>query len=175
MVSAGSIPAHSSKKIVDKMKHTKYIVEAYNRGYRINDEGHAISPHGKVLKPLCASNGYYYFNMRINKVNGSVYYHRLMAYQKYGELLFSADCVRHLNGNSIDNSYDNIEIGSRSDNMMDIPKEIRVRKSANANMKYKNIDEIRNYYNNCKSYKETMERYGISSKGTLYYILKNRK
>jgi hypothetical protein len=94
-----------------------------------------------------------------------------MAYQKYGELLFAADCVRHLNGNSLDNSYDNIEIGSWSDNMMDIPKEIRVRRS----VKYKNIDEIRNYYNNCKSYKETMERYGISSKGTLYHILKNRK
>jgi hypothetical protein len=157
------------------MKYTKYIIEAYNRGYRINDEGCAISPHGKVLKPLCASNGYLRFNIRINKVHGSVFYHRLMAYQKYGELLFASDCVRHLNGDSHDNSYDNIEIGSWSDNMMDIPKEIRVRKSINANIKYKNIDEIRNYYNNCKSYKETMERYGISSKGTLYYILKNRE
>lgn len=157
------------------MKYTKYLVEAYNRGYRINDEGHAISPHGKVLKPYKTPKGYYRFNIRINKVTGNVFYHRLMAYQKYGELLFAANCVRHLNGNSIDNSYDNIEIGSWSDNMMDIPKEIRVRKSANANIKYKNIDEIRNYYNNCKSYKETMERYGISSKGTLYHILKNRE
>lgn len=157
------------------MKCTKFLVEAYNMGYRINDEGHAISPNGEVLKPYCAKNGYYRFTIRINKVPGSVPYHRLMAYQKYGDLLFAANCVRHLNGNSLDNSYDNIEIGSWSDNMMDIPKEIRVRKAANANMKYKNIDEIRNHYNNCKSYKETMERYGISSKGTLYHILKNRK
>lgn len=157
------------------MKCTKFLVDAYNMGYRINNEGHATSPHGKVLKPYRNNRGYYRFNIRINKVSGSVLYHRLMAYQKYGELLFAANCVRHLNGNSLDNSYDNIEIGSWSDNMMDIPKEIRVRKAANANMKYKNIDEIRDYYNNCKSYKETMERYGISSKGTLYYILKNRK
>lgn len=30
--------------------------------------------------------------------------------------------VRHLNGNILDNSIANIEIGTNSDNMMDIPE-----------------------------------------------------
>ena len=34
--------------------------------------------------------------------------------------------------------------------------------------------EIKDFYNDCKSYKKTMERFDIKSKGTLYNILKNR-
>ena len=38
---------------------------------------------------------------------------------KYGEEAFEADCVRHLNDNSLDNSWDNIVIGTHMDNHLD--------------------------------------------------------
>lgn len=45
--------------------------------------------------------------------------HRFVAYLKYGEEAFLADCVRHLNDDSLDNSWDNIAIGSHMDNHLD--------------------------------------------------------
>ncbi|WP_430794437.1 HNH endonuclease [Bacillus thuringiensis] len=48
--------------------------------------------------------------------------HRIIAYLKYGETAFEAECVRHLNDNSLDNSWDNIEIGSLYDNHLDAVK-----------------------------------------------------
>jgi hypothetical protein len=59
--------------------------------------------------------------------------------------------------------------------MMDKSKEIRLRTAINATpIKYSNVDEIRMYYNTCHSYKKTMEKFNISSKGTLHYILNSR-
>jgi hypothetical protein len=91
--------------------------------------------------------------------------------------------IRHLNGNSLDNSYKNIGIGTLSDNRNDIPKEIRLRNSLNASKKSifytrkfsdLEISNIRLFYNSCKSYKKTMKEYQISSKGSLHHILKNK-
>jgi hypothetical protein len=36
------------------------------------------------------------------------------------------------------------------------------------------VEEIKKYYSNCRSYKETAEHFDISSRGTLHYLLKNR-
>jgi hypothetical protein len=158
------------------MKARVALLETYEKGYRINNEGCAISPSGNKMRfRKAGKGGYYHINYKKNNVNHAVPYHRLMAYQKFGDLLFAADCVRHLNGNHLDNSYDNIEIGTLSDNMMDKSKEIRLRTAINATpIKYSNVDEIRMYYNTCHSYKKTMEKFNISSKGTLHYILNSR-
>jgi hypothetical protein len=48
--------------------------------------------------------------------------HRFVAYTKYGEATFEADCVRHLNDNSLDNSWDNITLGTHYDNHLDAVK-----------------------------------------------------
>lgn len=58
---------------------------------------------------------------------------------------------------------------------MDIPKQVRIKKSLHASSflkKYEN-DEVKKYYNKTKSYKKTMSKFNISSKGTLHYILNN--
>ena len=157
------------------MNAREVLVEAYNRGYRIDKDGNAISPSGKKLSIRVDGKDYQTIGIRINRMLYSVPCHRLMAYQKFGDLMFSVDCVRHLNGNHRDNSYDNIEIGTMSDNMMDIPKEIRVKSAISATtIKHGNVLEIREYYNICNSYKKTMEKFNISSKGTLHYILNSR-
>ena len=158
------------------MTDRESLIRAYNKGYRIDREGYAISPSGRKMKfRKAGKGGYYCINYKVDNVNHSVPYHRLMAYQKFGDLLFAADCVRHLNGNHHDNSYDNIEIGTLSDNIMDIPQEIRRRSAIIAtNIKYDNVEEIREYYSKVNSYKKTMDKFNISSKGTLHYILNSR-
>ena len=72
---------------------------------------------------------------------------------------------------------DNIEIGTFSDNMFDIPKEKRIERSRKSNVKYKNeeLKNILSFYSESKSYKKTMIKFNISSKGTLWHILNNRK
>lgn len=88
--------------------------------------------------------------------------------------------IRHLNGNSFDNTFNNIGIGTPHDNSMDIPKEVRQRSAiyaSKAAIKYpiELVQEIKEFYNQCKSYKQTMEKYNIFSKGTLWHILNGRK
>lgn len=103
--------------------------------------------------------------------------HRLQAYQKFGDDIYEEGIeVRHLDGIRTNNSYENIEIGTSSDNKFDIPIEIRKIKSSNANKKYSDelVLEIKEYYNSGHTYKETMEKFNISSKGTLSYIINNR-
>lgn len=100
--------------------------------------------------------------------------HRLQAYQKYGDMLYGEGMmVRHLNGDSLDNSWGNIAIGTNSENQMDIPEQIRLFRAryASSFMQKHNHDDIISFYKENKSYKKTMEKFEISSKGTLHYIL----
>lgn len=113
--------------------------------------------------------------------NRRVRVHRLQAYQKFKDKIYGSNIVvRHLNGNSLDNSFNNIGIGTQVDNAIDRPKEDRIkhgRLAASFNIKYPKelIDEIKEFYNNCKSYRQTKEKYNISSSGTLWHILNGRK
>ena len=81
--------------------------------------------------------------------------------------------VRHVNADRGDFSWDNILIGTHSQNMMDIPEHIRLAKALHATSHVRKYDkgEVRKFYNGCKSYKKTMEQFDISSKGTLHFIL----
>lgn len=83
---------------------------------------------------------------------------------------------RHLNGNEKDNSYDNIGIGSAHDNAMDKDPAVRLAASRIASkynpLRYpkEKILSIKNDRKIGMTYKEIMEKYGISSKGTVSYI-----
>ena len=76
--------------------------------------------------------------------------------------------VRHLNGNSKDNSFDNIEIGTHSENMMDIPKEKRFLGGSEPIHKHKEIIEDRK---KGFTYNQLCKKYNISSKGTISFII----
>jgi len=56
---------------------------------------------------------------------------------------------------------------------MDIKSEVRIAKSKHASsfIKVHNHDEIISFYKKEKSYSKTMNKFNISSKGTLHYIL----
>ena len=155
-------------------------IKLYNLGYRVTAQGDMRGLNGKPIGSLC--NGYYRIHVRIKKKlhskikNGYIncLVHRLQAYQKYGEDIYKKGIVcRHLNGNPLDNSIDNIAIGTQSDNMMDRKKEDRIahaKLASSYNQKH-NPDVIKKYYAKAKSYKKTMAEFNISSKGTLHYIL----
>ena len=162
-------------------KEMNNTISAYEKGYRVTRDGIVVNPSGsQIVEMIGNSNGMKYKRFGIRLDTGErvcVYTHKLQAYQKYGDEIFDVESIRHLNGNSLDNSFDNIAKGSRSENMMDVPEDIRMERAINATKsvtKYNNTrDEIVAYYNICRSYSETMKHFGISSKGTLYYILHN--
>lgn len=155
-------------------------IEAYRRGYRILDDGTLVDPKGNKVKGSITKNGYYETAIRIRGNISKFRFHRLQAYQKYGLKIYDIGIVvRHLNGNSKDNSPSNIDIGTDRDNKMDMPREQLLALSINASSyvtKYSKSDvrDIKEYHNESRSYINTMKHFGISSKGTLHFILNKR-
>lgn len=157
-------------------KYKENIEIAFNKGYKVDLNGNVIYKEKlrkcqiKKDKSNCC---YYVFNIRNKKSLITIKVHQLQAYQKYGEKIFKDDIVvRHLNGNSLDNSYNNILIGTQSDNIMDIPEEKRKATAIHAASfitKY-NHKEIYDFYIQTKSYKQTMQKFNIPSKNTINMI-----
>lgn len=156
------------------------IIDAYKKGYRVNEQGQLVSPKGSIRSSREGKNGYLQINHHVGKSQMVLSIHRLCAYQKFGDIVFATDCVRHLDGNKKNNSPSNIEIGTFSDNCLDIPKEKRIRYAKNASSHqttYRSesvINEIKEYYKRTGSYKLTKQKYGIASSGSLWYILNKR-
>lgn len=105
-------------------KTNEAIREAHRRGYIVLDDGAVISPYGTIRSQRIRGNKkkdrYYYISMAFDKKSFPLPVHKLMAFQKYGEKMFeNGICVRHLNGDSLDNAVGNIAIGTLSNNMMD--------------------------------------------------------
>lgn len=104
--------------------YNKALLEAYRKGYRITPQGETLNPKGKIISGVINIDRKGHksrkHNFRINSKNVAFKAHRLQAYQKFGNEIFQKGIVvRHLNDNSVDNSWDNIEIGTQSDNMKD--------------------------------------------------------
>lgn len=110
----------------------------------------------------------------------SVKLHRIIAYQKYGDLIYVKGMqTRHKDNNKLNNDPSNILIGTQSQNMMDLSSDIRLKKSIHATTfkrKFSDleVEKIRKYHAINRSYKRTMQKFDISSCGSLWYIL-NKK
>ena len=163
-------------------KANQYLLDAHSTGYRIDKQGNIISPFNGIING-CIQQEYKQFCFNdSNKKSQNIKVHRMLAYQKYGMDLFEEGIeVRHLDGDSLNNSWDNIAIGTHQENMMDIPKEIRKKSSLKAstaaakkNRRFTDLEmkEIRDYHNHGYTYFETMKKYNISSSGMLWNILK---
>ena len=153
------------------------ILEAFNRGYVVSLEGQAYNKKGEKVGYL-TSNGRVSFKIRIKGISTTIPVHRLHAFQKYGHNLFNDGIeVRHLDAIPDNNSWENIAIGTHSENMMDIPEQIRISKAihASSSLKKYNNKEIIEFHNIEKSYKKTMKKFFITSKGTLNYILSKKQ
>ena len=162
------------------MKVSKKVLEEFfERGYYISKEGKIYNDQDVELKGW-SDGGYLRVGLRIKdfKIPKSVKVHILQAYQKFGDKIFEEGIVvRHLDGNPLNNSWDNILIGSYSDNRLDMEKNLRTELSTNASRKKQ--DNVRTYENRCKIYEdlkngvpysEIMVKHNISSKGTLSFM-----
>jgi hypothetical protein len=158
------------------MTNSEQIVLAHSKGYRVTDDGRVLSAKGRERKTQKDKFGYpkFTFKMAARKT-GHVRVHRLQVFQKFGEsALLPGIHARHINGNPADASYVNMEIGTASENMMDIPKTVRVRKAATAALKY-DLIAVRQFFAICKSRSKTMLQFGITSKGTLHNLLNRQQ
>jgi hypothetical protein len=156
---------------------------AYDRGYRVLADGR-VQGLTKILNLSTVFQNklpYYRINFRgYNQDRLICKVHQLAAYQKYGDKVFKDGIqVRHLDNNSLNNAEDNITIGTAFDNAGDKLPETNKRTSIFASTHVRKfsdteMEEIRCFHAKTRSYKETMECFGISSKGTLHYML-NKK
>ena len=162
-------------------EQNKYTKKVYEKGYRVIN-GKLYNPSGMELKVyIHPKESYHSFGIR-RENNGkkiTLWIHKLIAYQKYGDKLFEPGIqVRHKDGNRGNNLDDNILIGTQSDNMMDCPEENRMRRAKNTSShirKFTNVEveKIREERRKGKTYKQLMEMFDISSKGTMNHILNN--
>jgi hypothetical protein len=130
------------------MNQKEAIKKAFEKGYRVLSDGRV--KFGKKFRKLNYQNTkykYWRFTVQFHGEFAQIYVHRLAAYQLYGEYLFKKGiCVRHVNGNSLDNDFKNIKIGTASDNMMDKSPYIRMRSAKIAANKLRKFsdEEIKN-------------------------------
>ncbi len=153
------------------------ILVAKERGLYTKD-GVVFSKKGKPRKTSLVE-GYPSFSIKFPKSRKSLMIkcHRLAAYEKYGASLFGDGIVvRHGSLGPLNFSHDNLLIGTQSDNSLDRNPETRRTHSVRAASFLRKFTdtvvlEIKNDRKSGLKYKEIMKKYGISSKGTLYYIL----
>ena len=96
-------------------QYKEAIKIANKKGYYVDKNGNVFYKN-KIrkcqIRKFKPNIKYYFFNIRNNNKIMSVKVHQFQAYQKYGNDIFKENIViRHLNGNSLDNSYENIAIG----------------------------------------------------------------
>jgi hypothetical protein len=148
---------------------------AFAKGYRVSPDGQTVTSRRGYVRKLCKKNGEYrVVTVSIHRRVYPVMVHRLQAYQHFGEAIFAAECVRHLDGNPANNAVGNLALGTASENMMDIPADIRLSKARIASAAATKHDhaEVLEFYRATKSYAKTMRKFGISSKGTISFIVR---
>ena len=150
---------------------------AYTKGYRALEDGSVVGLKGHKLSLWVCPSGYKSFNVNLgNNVNVLVCVHRLVAYQKFGDAAFAPKAhTRHLDGDPGNNTWDNIDMGTASQNMMDIPKEARIQhaqKGGNAVRRFtaEEVVQIRLEHAAGDSYNKLAEKWGVG-KSTLSFIL----
>ncbi len=160
----------------------KNEIYAYNKGYRVNREGVLLNPDGKTLKGYY-KNGYKYYKLRKEEdytKYAAFKISRLQAYQKYkNDMYHKGIVVRHLNGKRDDDSFDNIAIGTQSQNIMDCPKQDRDKRGYDASrkiVKYSDqlVVKIREEHKSGMSYRKLQKKYNISSGATMWHIIHKR-
>lgn len=161
-------------------KNNIYVLETFESGYDINEKGELIRKNKSIISKFRVNkNGYFVITLRLptnNRANVSI--HRLQAYKKFGSRIFEKGImVRHIDNNSLNNFWDNIEIGSNSDNQMDRNPDCRKKSAIIASRKMQ--DGCRTYEDRCLIYEDLknnvpyskiMKKHNVSSKGTLSFI-----
>ena len=152
------------------------IKTCFARGYRAIENGtKVLDPSGKEKNLFLNNRGYLRFSYHQDGKDGGMEVHSLVAYQKFGEKLFEEGIqVRHLDGTRTNNTPENIALGTQKQNTMDRSPTSRKQHAKHAASFWKKHDHdaIRRFYTeNDVSYSDVMAKFGISSKGTVSWII----
>jgi len=153
------------------------IIEARKKGYYCDIDGNIFSSKKKIALRKSNQNRYW-FCIRYYGKRVSVPVHKFIAYLKFGDKSFSDGIeVMHLDNDSRNNSWNNIGIGTHTENMCDIPKQIRIERAINASNYVRSFDdntvaEIINDRNQGFTYMQLCDKYN-TSKSTLSYFFNN--
>lgn len=99
-------------------KSNEMIRLASQKGYTFNKAGEIINPKGKIVRGSIRkskNSSYKTFGIAYMGISRPILVHRFVAYKKFGNIALEAECIRHLNQNSLDNRPDNIDIGTYRD------------------------------------------------------------
>lgn len=157
------------------------IIEAFEDGYDINRKGYLVRKNGTIKSEFkLGKNGYLLVSLRLlTDSRGKVLIHKLQAYKKFGNRMFKEGIVvRHLDGNPLNNSWENIQIGTPTQNQMDITPEERkihalkaIRKKQDSSRPLeKRYSIYKDIFEGKLTNKEIMLKHDISSTGTLWYM-----
>ena len=112
---------------------SKNMIRVHEQGFRINENGSLINKRGHYVEAEVIG-GYFRKKLTVGGSQYSLPLHRLQAYQKFGDEMFGDGIVvRHINGISWDNSFENIEIGTHMQNMQDKTREDQLKGLSAAN------------------------------------------
>lgn len=158
-----------------KMRKTQ---RAFHLGYSVSKDGILLLNNVDVSEKIYYNKfGYQMFSIPFKKNRmDEVFIHKLQAFQKFGKKVFDHDCVRHLNGNCVDNSWRNIAVGSFKENSNDVSLEVKAQqylKSAHKQIKYPIPlrNELRRKHMEGLSVKELENTYNIPNR-TVYSIVR---
>jgi len=161
------------------MKESKLVTalrRAKENGFTVTPNGDVLSPRGRKMSVFVSSNGYYSV---ATEQNIKIKVHRFVAFMLFGEAMLKAGVqVRHLNGNSLDNRFENLALGSPSQNMMDRSEHIRKAHAATAararrRLSEKQIVSLLLDRDRGLSYNCLAKKYGIA-KSTVAGIVKRK-
>jgi hypothetical protein len=168
----------------------KAIELAYKKGYRVTDNGLLIGLNGRPLSVKLRGNQRYP-TFSVSGVDGiknkygvfGIPVHKYAAYCFYGDEARNSECVRHLNGNALDFSKENIALGTHQQNEYDKAAEIRSNSARKAraaqgyrakNSKF-NTDQVKYIRSShpAKSYREIAEEFNVTPQ-CIFLIVKRK-
>lgn len=173
-------------------KTKRRVAEAYEKGYRVLEDGSVKGPKGPLRVALYGKQRYPTFSTNWNGEVFGVPVHALAAYCFFGDVYIESHFViRHLDGNVLNLRKDNIALGTHSENEADKPTDLRhsVAKLArqsqgftpvNAKLTEEQVREIRQIYASYNGKKlpsglatQLASRYGVSR--TVLIKVKNKE
>lgn len=136
--------------------------EAKRKGYYCDFEGNVYSKRKKLALRKTLE-GRYRFSIRLGRDRVTIPVHRFAAYLKYGDDVFKKNMVvRHLDGNPSNNSYDNLELGTQSQNMLDIPEDKRKASAKKEHFSEAMVRQIHEDRMSGSTYRELCEKYNTT-------------
>lgn len=157
----------------------QYLIK---RGYLINNQGEVKNPKGDVVNLTLNKRGYKQMGVRYNGETMKITIHRLQGFVKFGEKIFNKKLqIRHLDSDKLNNSWDNIGIGTPKDNHSDKSDETIKKVSLLGTRKFQDSrrplevrEEIYKNIINGVSNKIIMETYNVS-KSTLFGMKRSQE